>query len=72
MKASGFNIENSLNEKLLGVKIDNKLAFNPHATQLCCKASQRLHNLARVRTYMDFKQGKIIMNSFIYAQFGYF
>ena len=71
MKVGGFNIENSLNEKVLGVTIDNKLTFNPHVTKLCCKASQKLHALARVAKYMDFKQRKIIMNSYIYAQFGY-
>ena len=71
MKVGGFNIENSVNEKLLGVTIDNKLTFNPHVTKLCCKASQKLHALSRVGRYMDFKQRRIIMKSFISCQFGY-
>ena len=68
MKVGGFDIENSLYEKLLGVTIDNKLTFNPHVTKLCCKASQKLHALSRIGKYMNLKQRKIIMNSFISSQ----
>ena len=32
MKVGGFNIENSSDEKLLGVTVDNKLTFNHHVT----------------------------------------
>ena len=71
MKVGGFNIENSLDEKLLGVTIDNKLTFNPHVAKLCCKASQELHALSPIGKYMNFSQKKIIMNSFISSQFGY-
>ena len=71
MKVGGFDIENSLNEKLLGVTIDNKMTFNPHVTKLCCKASQKLHALSRIGKYMDLRQRKIIMGSFISSQFGY-
>ena len=71
MKVGGYNIENSQNEKLLGVTVDNKLTFNPHVTKLCCKASQKLHALSRIGKYMDFNQRKMIMNSFITSQFGY-
>ena len=71
MKVGGFDIENSLTEKLLGVTFDNKMTFSPHVTNLCMKASQKLHALARVGNYMDIKQRKLIMNSFILSQFGY-
>ena len=58
-------------QKLLGVVIDNKLSFKNHVTSLCTKASQKLHALSRVSNYMDLKQRKIIMHSFILSQFGY-
>ena len=71
MKVGGFDIGNSLDEKLLGVTVDNKLTFNPHVAKLCGKASQKLHALSRIGKYMDLKQRKTIMNSFILSQFGY-
>ena len=71
MRVSGFDISNTLSQKLLGVKIDNKLNFGAHVTSLCNKASQKLHALSRVSNYMDLGQRKVIMHSFILSQFGY-
>ena len=34
-----FKIFNSNSQKLLGIKIDNKLTFDEHVNDLCCKAS---------------------------------
>ena len=64
-------IFNSNNEKLLGINIDNKLSFDHHVAELCRKASQKLHALARMSHFMDTKQREIIFKSFIYSQFGY-
>ena len=71
MDVGGFEISNSQTEKLLGITVDNKLTFKPHVANLCYKASQKLHALSRVGNYMNFSQRKLIMNSFILAQFGY-
>ena len=67
----GNTIQNSKNNELLGVTIDNKLKFNSHVTDLCMKASQKLHALARVSHYMNFEKKRTIMNAFITSQFGY-
>ena len=49
-----YNIKSSKCEKLLGIKIDNKLNFNTHADEICKKAGQKLINaLSRVTPYMD-------------------
>ena len=64
-------ISNSYSEKLLGVKIDNKLKFEEHVENLCKKASQKLNALARLSSFMRFEQRKIIMNAFITSQFSY-
>ena len=53
-----FSINNSANEKLLGVNIDSKLNFDCHVNHLCNKANT-LH------------QKKIVMSSFFNAQFKY-
>ena len=64
-------ILNEGSEKLLGVTIDNKLTIKDHVSNLCKKASQKLHALARVSQYMDLLQRKSIIDSFIVSQFGY-
>ncbi len=71
MRVGGFDISNTLSQKLLGVKIDNKMDFGAHVTSLCSEASQKLHALSRVSNYMDLGQRKVIMYSFILSQFGY-
>ncbi len=71
MQVDKYEIFNSLSQKLLGVKIDNKLKFNIYVESLCKKASQKLHGLSRVSKYMTFEQRKTIMHSFILAHFGY-
>ena len=49
-----YNIKSSKCEKLLGIKIDNKLNFNTHADEICKKAGHKLINaLSRVTPYMD-------------------
>ena len=42
----------SSKKKLLGVLIDIKLTFNKHVSQLCKKASNKLHTFARIAKYM--------------------
>ena len=64
-------IASSCCEKLLGIKIDHKLSFEPHAELLCKKASQKLNALARIVSSLKFKQKKLLLNVFITAQFSY-
>ena len=71
VKVGQFEIQNSQSEKLLGVTLDSKLTANEHVTNLCKKASNKLHALARISRYMSAEKRKIIMKSFITSQFGY-
>ena len=66
-----YIIQNSESEKLLGIKIDNNLSFNEHVTELCTKASQKLHALERVSCFMTCHHKRTIMRAFINSQFGY-
>ena len=59
------------NEKLLGIKIDNKLTFEEHVEGLCKKASQKVSALARISSLMRLEQRKHITNSFITSHFSY-
>ena len=54
IKLKGSAIESSNSEKLLGVTIDSKLAFDDHITNLCYKTSQKLHALCRVPSHISF------------------
>ena len=47
------------------------MTFNEHVSELCSKATQKLHALSRISHYMTLIQRKIIMKSFILSQFGY-
>ena len=71
IKISNECIYNSTDEKILGVHFDNKLNFNVHLNKLCKRASQKLHALARVSTFMSCGQRKTIMAAFIQSQFSY-
>ena len=57
--------------KLLGIRIDNKLTFNEHITNICKKVSQKLHALARVSRYIDQEKLRLILKAFIESQFSY-
>ena len=68
---SGSLIKESDEEKLLGVTIDKKLIFKSHVNSLCKIASQKLHALARISTYMEKPQLELTMNTFIMLHFSY-
>ena len=68
---SGSLIKESDEEKLLGVTIDKKLIFKSHVNSLCKIASQQLHALARISTYMEKPQLELTMKTFIMSHFSY-
>ena len=57
--------------KLLGVTIDNKLNFNEHVDNICKKANNKLHALARIAKYLSPDKLRIVMKTFIESQFNY-
>ena len=73
MKVSGQNwwICESIKQKLLGVHVDKTLSFDEHVSNLCKKAGRKLSVLARLSSYMTLTQRRVLMKSFIEAQFGY-
>ena len=64
-------IKTSKSEKLLGINIDHFLIFNEHVAKLCKKASQKLHAIARISSYLNENKRRLIMNAFFSSQFGY-
>ena len=70
-KIGEFDVKNSREEKLLGVKIDSKFSFENYVSSFCKKASQKLHALSRVVNFMDLAKCKSLMKAFITSQFNY-
>ena len=66
-----YDIKNSKSQKLLGLTFDNKLTFKDHVSDLCRKASQKIHALSRVYKFMKITQRKVLMKSFVLSHFGY-
>ena len=64
-------VKESSEEKLLGVTIDKNLNFKSHVSNLCKRASQKLHALARVSAFMNPDTLRLLMNSFIKSHFSY-
>ena len=56
---------------LLGVSIDNKLAFKNHIDELCRKASYKLHALLRIRPLLSKEKARLLANTFVNCQFLY-
>ena len=71
LKVGDSLIKTTTCEKLLGVKIDYKLAFDNHVANLCKKANNKLRALARATPYMTIEKRKLLMNSFFNAQVTY-
>ena len=64
-------MENSKEQKILGVIIDNKLNFKSHISELCKKASQKIAALSRLSSYLHNSEKKLIFNSIIKSQSSY-
>ena len=65
-------MENSREQKIIGVIIDNKLNFKSHVSELCKKASQKIAALSRLSSYLHNSEKKLIFNSIIKSQFSYY
>ena len=48
-----FSIENSNCEKLLGVKIDNKLTLDCHVSDMCKKPNRKINALAKIAPFIN-------------------
>ena len=61
----------SNNVKLLGIKLDNELNFDPHITDLCKKAATQLSVRKRLKSFIGLEERKTLVESFIYSNINY-
>ena len=71
MKIGNFDISNRKSKKLLGVKLDHKLSFHDHISELCKKSSRKIYALSRATSYMNISKRNILLNAFFKSQFTY-
>ena len=57
--------------KLLGVRLDYRLDFDPHISNLCKKAATQLNVLKRLKVFIGFKEKQILVQSYVYSNFNY-
>ena len=65
-----INFENSV--RLLVLEIDSKLNFDKHITQLCKKIAVQVTALSRLKSFLNTAHRKILVTSFIYANYNYY
>ena len=64
-------IKNSNNKKLLGINLNNRLAFDTHVANICNRVSNKFHALARISQYINIHKRRMTMKAFIASEFGY-
>ena len=64
-------LENSKEEVVLGITIDNKLTFDSHIKSIHRKAGQKLGALLKITNYLNSSQKKLIFSRMIKSQFSY-
>ena len=60
-KLDNWLLENSKEELVLGIIIDNKLAFDSHIKNICRKAGQKLGALLRITNYLNSGQKSLFL-----------
>ena len=64
-------LENSKEEVILGITIDNKLTFDSYIKSICRKAGQKLSALSRISPYLETDKKELLFQSMVKSQFNY-
>ena len=57
--------------KLLVIKLENKLNFEKHISNICKKASNQLNAICRLETFTGHKEKEATINTFVHSNFNY-
>ena len=55
------NIQSKTDVKLLGIKLDNRLNFDPHIADVCKKAATQLNVLKRLKSSIGLEERKLLL-----------
>ena len=64
-------LTSNVEEKLLGITIDSEVKFEKHIISICNKASQKIHAMTRIGSYMLLNKRRLLMKTFVKSQFNY-
>ena len=65
-------LENSKEEVISGITIDNKLTFDSHIKSMCRKAGQKLSALSTTSPYLETDKKELLFKSMVKSQFNYY
>ena len=71
LEIEGTRLKNITSGKLLGITFDVKLTFNLHLHEMCKRASQKLHAIARILPEMSINKRRVLVNGFFKSLFNY-
>ena len=57
--------------KLLGITLAYRLDFDPHISSICQNAAAQLNVLQRLKSFIGFKEKKVLVQIFIFSNFEY-
>ena len=63
IQISDMKVTNESRVKLLDIHLDNSSNFDYHVSQLCKKASKKLHELTLIFKYVETSKRKVLVNS---------
>ena len=64
-------LENTKEELIVGIIIDNKLSFDSHIKSMCREAGQKLSALSRISPYLETDKKELLFKSMVKSQFNY-
>ena len=65
-------LENSKEEGILGITIDDKLTFDSHIKSICRKAGQKLSAHSGISAYQETDKKELLFKSMVKSQFTYY
>ena len=71
VKINNVVLTSSVAEKLLGISLHSELKFEKNIIGICNKASQKIHVLSRITSYMSLNKWRLLVKTFVLSQFNY-
>ena len=71
IQINGNTVTETEIERLLGIKIDNRLKFDSHVKMICKIAGQKINALCRQCKILPFNKRKLLVNSYFESIFEY-
>ena len=69
IQISHIKVTSESRVRFLGIYVDNRLNFDYHASQLCKKASKKLHALPKIFEYVKTSRRSVFVSSLIISVF---